>query len=272
MGAFLGTIGVLGFIIFIILAIISSFRKTGKAKKRMLFAAGFFILFIMGIAITPDTEDTSNSSPKTEVKDKTKDVKQNPSNTNQKSDEAQKKPEEKTPQQQMIDKITGLIASKQAFDTGSYIKGDIPAGEYAFVKFKGSGEYYVEKDASDNIIDNQNFDSFGYVYVHGAGNIETNGVLINVGAFGTLGVSGAKQIYEILNNTQNYNESGYYKVGVDLQPGSYVIESYGEGYVAKMSGPVGKSDIIDNENFNGRYSVSVTNGQYLEISRGKIAQ
>ncbi|MDM5330438.1 hypothetical protein [Neobacillus sp. CF12] len=105
-----------------------------------------------------------------------------------------------------------------------------------------------------------------------AGNIETQGVLINTAAFGTLGVSGAKQIYEIVNNVQDYKDSAWYKVGVDIPPGQYVIESYGQGYVAVMAGPVGKSDIVDNENFNGRYTTNVTNGQYLQISKGKIAQ
>lgn len=190
-------------------------------------------------------------------------------------EEAAKKAAEeakKTPQEKMIEKVTGLMSSKQAFDAGSYIKGDIPEGEYAFISFTEDGKYYSEKDPAGNIIDNENFDSFGYVYVHDSGNLETRGVLISTSAFSTLGVSSAKEIYEILNNVQDYKDAGWYKVGVDIQPGKYVIESYGEGYVAIMGGPVGKNDIIDNEIFNGRYSVNVTNGQYLKISRGKITQ
>lgn len=178
----------------------------------------------------------------------------------------------KTPQEEMIEKITGLMSSKQAFDAGSYIKGDIPKGEYAFISFTEDGKYYGEKDPAGNIIDNENFDSFGYVYVHDAGNLETRGVLISTSAFEALGVKSAKEIYEILNNVQDYKDAGWYKVGVDIQPGQYVIESYGEGYVAIMGGPVGKNDIVDNEIFNGRYSVNVTNGQYLKISRGTISQ
>lgn len=34
-----------------------------------------------------------------------------------------------------------------------------------------------------------------------------------------------------------------------------------------MTGPVGSSDIVDNDNFNGRASVNVRDGQYLTISR-----
>lgn len=98
----------------------------------------------------------------------------------------------------MIEKISGLMDSKQAFDTGSYIKMDIPVDEYAFISFAGSGKYYGEKDPAGNIIDNENFDSFGYFYVHDAGNLETQGVLVSTGAFGALGVSSAKEIYEIM--------------------------------------------------------------------------
>lgn len=178
---------------------------------------------------------------------------------------------EPTPQEKMFQNVADLIDEGLAFDTGSYVKGDIPKGEYAFISFEGSGEYYSEEDAAGNIIDNENFSSFGYVYVHEAGNLETNGALVKVEALEKLGVSGAKELYEILNDKESYNESGWYKIGVDLDPGKYVIESFGEGYVAVMSGPVGNNEIINNENFNGRYSVSVKEGQYLVISRGTIS-
>jgi Glucodextranase, domain B len=178
----------------------------------------------------------------------------------------------KPTKQEMFEKIGDLIDSKQAFDTGSYVKGEISKGEYAFITFEGSGQYYSEEDPAGNIIDNENFDSFGYVYVHDAGNIETQGALISVNAFKSLGVSGAKEIYEIMNDVEDYKDSAWYKVGTDIKPGQYVIESYGEGYVAIMAGPVGKSDIIDNENFNGKHMVNVKTGQYLNISNGVISK
>lgn len=192
--------------------------------------------------------------------------------TTAENEESEEEQIELTPQQQMIQKIAGLIDQGKAFDTGSYVQGDIPKGEYAFIPFEGSGKYYKEEDSAGNIIDNENFDSFGYVYVHGAGNIETGGVLVSPKDFGTLGVKSAKELYEILNNKQNYKDSGWYKIGVDLPDGKYVIESRGEGYVAIMSGPVGNNEIIDNEIFNGRYSVNVSNGQYLKISNASIVQ
>jgi Glucodextranase, domain B len=198
----------------------------------------------------------------------------------QKSDEEKEQSESeeiieevlKLSKQEMLEKIGELIDLKQAFDTGSYVKGEIPKGEYAFISFEGSGQYYSEEDPAGNIIDNENFDSFGYVYVHDAGNIETEGALISVNAFKSLGVSGAKEIYEIMNDVENYKDSAWYKVGTDIKPGQYVIESYGEGYVAVMTGPVGKSEIVDNENFNGKHMVNVKAGQYLNISNGVISQ
>lgn len=171
----------------------------------------------------------------------------------------------------LMKKIVALIKEKEAYDTGSYIKDDVAADEYAFVRFSGSGSYYSEEDESGSIIDNENFNSFGYVKVLGVGNIETRGVLIKTSAFEKLGVSSAKQIYEILNSKTDYNQAGYYKVGVDIEAGRYIVESLGgSGYYSINSGPVGNSDIVDNDNFNGRASINVSNGQYIEISRAQI--
>lgn len=177
---------------------------------------------------------------------------------------------ELTEREEMMSEVIGLIDEGHAFDTGSYIKGEIPKGEYAFITFNGDSEYYVEKDDSGNIIDNENFDSFGYVQVHEAGNIEVGGFLINEEGLKELDVTGAKELYEVINEKENFVDAGYYKVGIDIEPGEYVVESYGEGYVAVMSGPVGNSEIIDNNNFNGKYSVNLKDGEYLNISRAII--
>ena len=180
--------------------------------------------------------------------------------------------EELTAREQMIQDVVNLIDEGLAFDAGSYIKGDIPKGDYVFVTFDGSGKYYSEEDASGDIVDNENFSSFGYVYVHEVGNIETRGVLIKLEALERLEVSGAKELYEIMNELEDYSDAGWYKVGVDIEPGEYIFESHGSGYVAVMSGPVGNSSIINNKNFNGRYSINVQDGQYLVISRATIVE
>ncbi|KLV27213.1 hypothetical protein ABW02_06730 [Niallia circulans] len=194
------------------------------------------------------------------------------SNTTETTEEAIEEPIELSPEDEMIQKITNLIYEGKAYDVGSYIQGDIPKGDYAFVTFDGSGEYYSEKDQAGDIVDNENFDSFGYVYVHGVGNIQTDGVLIKVSEIENLGVSNTKELFEILNQTGDFNGSAWYKVGTDIPEGQYVIESINDAYVAIMSGPVGNNKIIDNDNFNGKYSVSVKNGQYLVVSGGTITK
>ncbi|CEG28062.1 hypothetical protein [Bacillus sp. B-jedd] len=283
--AFIGVLLFIASISFIILGSLASVRKTGQAKRMFTFAfAALFFFVLISILSNLDGAETASKGKTTEPKNEVAgaiESKGTPSEADTETDvetEADSEtavedpPDELSLQEQMTEKLAGLIGTNQVFDTGSYIKGDIPTGEYAFVTFDGSGEYYVEKDAAGNIIDNENFESFGYVYVHGAGNLETKGVLISPSAFEALEVTNTKQIYEALNDVQNYKDSAWYKVGTDIQPGTYVIESYGSGYVAVMSGPVGKGDIIDNENFNGKYQVTVKPGQYLKISRGFISQ
>lgn len=178
--------------------------------------------------------------------------------------------QEKTPEEKMSDSLIKLVDSGKAFDAGSYIKGDIPKGEYAFITYPGAGQYYGEEDSAGEIVDNENFDAFGYVYVQGVGNIETGGLLVRTDSFEAFGVKGAKELYEKLNFTGDYKGSAWYKVGLDIKPGRYTIKSVNDGYVAVMSGPVGKNEIIDNEIFNGRYSVKVSRGQYLVVSGGEI--
>ncbi|PZX08287.1 uncharacterized protein YgiM (DUF1202 family) [Psychrobacillus insolitus] len=175
-----------------------------------------------------------------------------------------------TPYKAMVRKVNALISEGRAFTDGSYTIGEIPQGEYAFISLADDFNYYSEEYLSGEIIDNEIFESFGYVYVHEAGNIQTEGLLIDLDSLSSLGVTGAKGIYEVLNNVKNYNDSGMYKVGLDIQAGYYVIESSSEAYVALLTGPIGRNDIIDNDFFDGRYALSISEGQYLQISGGTI--
>lgn len=223
----------------------------------------FSYIFIFALIITLTGCDNTSDNSTSNIKN---------TDTTNNVENSTENPKELSESDIMILQISILIKEGLAFDTGDYVKGDIPAGEYAFVKFDGSGSYYCEKDAGGNIVDNENFDSFGYVKVHEVGNLTTRGVLINISAFEKLGVSGAKEIYEKLNNQTNYNQGGYYKVGTDIQQGSYIVESIGSGYYAIMTGPVSDSDIVDNDNFNGKATINLKNGQYLKLSRAKINQ
>ncbi|WP_071460716.1 hypothetical protein [Bacillus massilinigeriensis] len=271
MWMFVGLLSLLGLLVFLVLAVIFGVKKNGKAKKMLLCAGGAVVLFFAALSFDSDISERADSTVTKQSEQKSKNSTSDKKEQT-KAEKVVKKPEIKTPQQEMIEKLSGLFDKKKAFDAGSYVKGDIPLGEYAFISFDGSGKYYGEEDLSGNIIDNENFDSFGYVYVHGAGNIQTDGVLVSYDAFKELGVSSAKEIYEMVNNLKDFKDSGWYKVGVDIQPGQYTIESMGEGYVAVLTGPVGKNEIVNNENINGRFTVNITNGQYLQVSRGTITQ
>lgn len=180
---------------------------------------------------------------------------------------------EETPVQKTLNELVTLVESGKAFDVGSYIPGDIPEGEYAFIPLTADGGYFAEKEMSGDILDNENFDSFGYVYVAGVGNVQTDGVLIKEEDVTALGFANAKELFELLTSTDLQMGSAYYKVGKDIPAGTYVATAEaGDGYVAIMSGPIGKSDIVDNEIFTGRFQFTVQDGQYLKLSDATIEQ
>ncbi|MEH7277040.1 hypothetical protein [Neobacillus vireti] len=94
MGSFLAVIGFLGFILFIIMAIVSAFRKTGKGKKRMLFAVGCFVLMIIGGELAPDAKETANSKANVEKKKEDSSIEKTTDETKKKEEVAVKKKEE----------------------------------------------------------------------------------------------------------------------------------------------------------------------------------
>lgn len=165
-------------------------------------------------------------------------------------------------------KVEDLIAKGEIYNPGTYAQGRIAPGEYAFVSERGG---YFSEEKNGQILDNANFPSFGYVYVHGVGDVTTRGILFSKKALAELGYSGAKSVYEALTKTSGHRFSGTYLVGSDLPPGRYVLESTGSAYVAVNTGPVGKAKILQNDNFNGSKTVSVASGQYLEVSRATIS-
>lgn len=272
-------IGMLSAFVFFVLTFITLINKKGNLKKRLLGAGISLASIVVGLIIVIVTPypSPSESSKATEAEAADSPVEETVDSSSaeevvEETEEVEELPVEDTPQVKMINQLTQLMDEGLAFDAGSYIQGDIPKGEYAFIPFSGGGQYYSEEDQAGNIVDNENFDSFGYVFVQEVGNLKTDGVLVNVSMLESLGVAGAKELYEIVNEQSDYLAAGYYKVGTDIEPGKYVIESYGDAYVALMTGPVGNSDIVDNENFNGKYSVNAQTGQYLTISRGMIIE
>ena len=178
------------------------------------------------------------------------------------------------PRQAMLTDLVALIGNGPVYDTGNYIAGSIPAGEYAFIPLDTDRSHsYSEDDPNDEILDNELFASFGYVHVWGTGNLTTEGILIAPSAFTDLGVTGAKQLWAILNNMpETYSSEGMYRIGTDLPAGKYTLTGSDDGgYASVNSGPVGNGDIINNEIFFGQWQITVKDGQYLELSRASLA-
>lgn len=228
-------------------------------KRLLLVLFSIFILVACGDEVINNTEEVNDT------------------NQNDNVDQVEKTEEERigedvelTEQDEKINDIVGLMDEELAFNSGEYNQGDIPKGEYAFLALDDGGNYYSEVDASGSIVANENFSSFGYVQIHEAGDIINDGILINIDSFEDLKVAGAKELYEIIMEVEDYKDSAWYKVGADIDPGEYTIESYGSGYAAVMTGPVGNTDIVNNENFNGEYTVNLEGGHYLNISKATL--
>jgi hypothetical protein len=155
----------------------------------------------------------------------------------------------------------------QGIKPGTYSKGSIPKGEYVFVGPKGG---YFSEEYNGQILANENFASFGYVYVQGLGDITTRGYLISMDDLKKLGNTGALEIYKTIIKEAGYNFSGYYKVGLDIEPGTYELESSSDGYVSVESGPLGRSKTVKNDIFQGKKTINILAGQYLKVNRATI--
>mgnify|MGYP003726011193 FL=1 len=164
--------------------------------------------------------------------------------------------------------INGWVSSKQAFPPATYAMGSIPGGQYLYIPSE-TNHYYSEEDTNGNIIDNEGLSSFGYVFVHGVGNVKTLGFLIKLSVVKQSEYRTGKKLYEVLKGIPDYDFSGYFAVGTDIPAGSYRLTSVGEGYYSVESGPVGKSEIVNNGSFSGSVDISVSAGQYLKLTRAK---
>ena len=68
----------------------------------------------------------------------------------------------------------------------------------------------------------------------------------------------------------SYYKAGMYKVGKDIPAGEYVIISY-SGYMQVSKDSTGSfNSIICNDNIENRTIITVKEGQYLELTEGKI--
>lgn len=72
-----------------------------------------------------------------------------------------------------------------------------------------------------------------------------------------------------------WHGGGTYKIGADIEAGEYIVKNTSSGrstYIAiKTDSSDSLDSILSNENFDGYYFVTLSDGQYFEVSRGDFA-
>lgn len=145
--------------------------------------------------------------------------------------------------------------SEEEYSSGQYKVGtDIPEGEYILFSDSGKGYFCVSSDSNaDDIIFNDNF--------------KYNSIItINDGEYLELSRCYAVSFDEV-EELSTKEIGSMYKVGVHIPSGEYQLDANDDrGYYCIYSDSR-HDDIIANDNFEGKCYVTVTDGQYLLLSR-----
>lgn len=151
------------------------------------------------------------------------------------------------------------LSSEDSYESGQYKVGtDIPAGEYVVLAERGSGYFSVSADPNnDDITFNGNFDY---------------NTIITIFDGEYLKLSRARAIpFDVFyaNNTIDLSQTGVMLyVGKDIEPGEYKLtcKENESGYYCIYDSS--RQDyIISNDNFENSAYISVSDGQYLRLSR-----
>ncbi len=160
---------------------------------------------------------------------------------------------------------SSYVVEEGWYGPGMYKVGrDLPAGEYVL---EGKTIYAYYRLTSDSTGDSDSYLASGYVDARGYLTLEEGQYLeLDDCVAAPVDLAGP---YQVENNEY---PAGIYKVGYDLPAGEYEIlptdEEY-DAYMAVLSGSSGTfDDIVTNDNFDKKIYVTVSDGQYLEISRG----
>ncbi|MBN8208921.1 hypothetical protein JI666_09205 [Bacillus sp. NTK071] len=169
MGQFLGIIGILGLLVCIVLAVVSLIRKNGKAKKYFGFAALSFVMFVIGVAVSP-TEEVS-SDPVTEVEAEVEEEVKTEEEIAQEKKEAEEKAkeeearekEEAEAEKKAAEELAEKKANAEPIEFKQLEKNpDRYTGEY--VKYTGEIVQIIESDDYTNIRLAVTKDSYGYSF------------------------------------------------------------------------------------------------------------
>lgn len=157
-------------------------------------------------------------------------------------------------------------SQEDAVDAMSYSGGmykigtDMPAGEYLITSTGGYYEVTTDSTGSlESIVTNDNYTNRAYVTVQDGQYFTFDGTAIPANE--ALAFSTSDGIYP----------EGMYLVGKDIPAGEYKISSNGRGYYEVTSDSVGElNSIVTNENFEGDVYLTISEGQYLKLSRAQI--
>ena len=148
-----------------------------------------------------------------------------------------------------------------SYSGGMYKIGtDMPAGEYLLTSTGGYYEVTTDSTGSfDSIVTNDNYANRAYVTVQEGQYFTFDGTAVSVNEAPAFSASDG--IYP----------EGMYLVGKDIPAGEYKISATGSGYYEVTSDSVGELDsIVTNENFDGDVYLTISEGQYLKLSRAQI--
>lgn len=154
-----------------------------------------------------------------------------------------------------------------SYKEGTYKVGtDIPSGEYCIYSTSNiSGYYSVNADSKgDSIIGNDNFVYNAFLTVSDGQYLELSRAI-------------AVPVSEIDGVTYKIDTSGSgtFRVGIDIPAGEYKLSSEGQdysGYYCVYNNSEPDTKIVSNDNFEGQTYITVSDGQYLLLSRCKIVK
>ena len=156
------------------------------------------------------------------------------------------------------------VQTAKWYSEGMYRVGtDIPAGDYYAVQTDPtySGYYCKYTDSSqEDIEDNDIFSNYTFFRTY-------DGQYLKLSRCKITDISNAPVPVAVPDDTGCYGE-GTYRIGIDIPAGEYYFKQIGDdsGYYCVYS-DISRTEIVDNDLFEGNAFYTVKDGQFLKVSR-----
>lgn len=160
-----------------------------------------------------------------------------------------------------IEEVSESTEEMPSWREGMYKVGaDLPAGEYVLIS-SGGGYFEICSDSTgsfESIIANGNFDTNSIVTV-------SDGMYLDFSRADAYAIDASPDL--------DISKEGMFKVGKHLPAGEYKIHSDDSGYVQVTSDSTQSFEsILSNDNFTGDSYITLSDGQYITLSRANIVQ